>query len=124
MTTKPKTRKAPAAEVAAPSRDSKEDYATIEKWQPAEDENALMVKAAETGNDAVADLRHSEELNRMKLRVLGLETTIIAADEGFWDGVQQLVSDISQQMENCSGAFEYVRQLRRAKCDKDSQEAT
>ena len=51
----------------------------------------------------LADLRHSEEIDRMKLRLLGLEATIIAADEGFWDGVQQLVSDISQQMENCSG---------------------
>jgi hypothetical protein len=120
MSTKPK-RKAPA-KPAAPSHDR--DYPTIEKWQPAENENVLMIQAAEAGDDQLADLRHSDELGLMKLRLLGLEATITGADEGYWDGAQRLVSDISKQMENCSAeAFEYVRQLRRAKCDKDSQEA-
>jgi hypothetical protein len=118
MTTKPKILKA-----SVEPGDGEEDYEASEKWSPAEDENVLMTQAAEAGDDQLADLRHSEELDRMKLRVLGLEATIMAADEGFRDGVQRLVSDISQQMENCSGAFEYVRQLRRAKRDRDSQEA-
>jgi hypothetical protein len=115
MTTKPKTRKAPAAEVAAPSRDSKEDYATIEKWQPAEDDNALMVKAAETGNDAVADTRHLDELDRMKWRLYGLEAAVVGAEMDCNEGLSQLFSDVISHMERCVDAFKAVRQIRLAR---------
>jgi hypothetical protein len=68
-----------------------------------------MVQAAEAGDEHLADLRHTDEFNRMTSRLFGLEATVAGAatfsnsDER--DSVLQLVFDIVQQMESCAKAF-------------------
>jgi hypothetical protein len=125
MITKPKTRKAKAAKPAAPSSSSnrEEDYATIEKWPRTKDENVLMVQAAEAGDDHPTDLRHTDELNRMKSRLFGLVATVEGAATNKRDGMPQLVFDVVKQMESCAKAFEAIHKPRLAKRGKGPREA-
>jgi hypothetical protein len=83
-----------------------------------------MMEAAEAGEDRIADLRHADELARMKSRVFGLEAAISGA-AAFSEceerhGVLQLAFDIAQQMENCAEAFMNMHKLRCARANKSS----
>ncbi len=97
-------------------------------YPPVVDVNGRMKQAAEAGNDQVADLRHTDELNRMKSRLFGLEAAVAGASS-FGDcdereGVLQIISDVCHQMKNCAEAFENMRQLRLSKCCEHSQESS
>jgi hypothetical protein len=114
--TKPKTPEAEAETAAQTGDHSEEDCATAVRWTLPEDENVLMLQAAEAGDDRIADVRHCDELNRMKSRLFGLEAAVAGAStfskSNERNGVLQLMFDVVQQMENCAKAFGDVHDLR------------
>jgi len=71
-----------------------------------------MLEAADAGDYEDADLRHADELNRMKARLWGLVAAIMG-DDGGDGGAIQLAHDIAYQMDDCAEAFDDMRQRRK-----------
>jgi len=130
MTTKAKPRK-PAAKPAGPiPADEREKHAlaVAALFEQDNDDNSAMVKFAELGEDQIVDLRHVDELNRMKSRLYGIEATVIGVHGDSEDelelGILWLISDVVERMHQCAEAFEAVRQVRRARHEGKAKEDT
>ena len=71
------------------------------------------------------DRRHTDELDEMVARLWGLQAAVAGAIEGSgdWNGVMQLIGDVTEKMEQREKAFEDVRLQRLAKGRANSQQA-